>query len=119
VGSIVGLGLFEFGDADGVGEAVRLQHPLGITMGDGVLYVADTYNHKIKQVSPATRAVLTLFGTGRSRHDDGPHNAATFSEPSGLSLAGTKLYIADTNNHAIRVAELEAKTVSTLEIRGV
>ncbi|MCI0794510.1 MAG: hypothetical protein J4O03_13695, partial [Chloroflexi bacterium] len=53
VGTIVGLDLFVFGDTDDVNHNVRLQHPIGLDCFDGVLYVADTYNHKIKRVSPA------------------------------------------------------------------
>ena len=50
VKSIVGQDLFTFGDVDGTGDEVRLQHPLGIDMHEGVLYVADTYNNKIKSL---------------------------------------------------------------------
>ena len=49
VTTLAGGGLFTFGDRDGVGPAVRLQHPLGIASTDKALYVADTYNHKIKR----------------------------------------------------------------------
>ncbi len=83
VRTIVGLGLFEFGDVDGTDNQVRLQHPLGITWFDGVLYVADTYNHKIKRVFPTSRSALTLLGIGEPGHEDGPGAYATFSEPSG------------------------------------
>ena len=104
---------------DGTDNQVRLQHPLGITWFDGVLYVADTYNHKIKRVFPATRSALSLLGIGEPGHQDGPGATAMFSEPSGLSIAKGKLYIADTNNHAVRVADLETHEVSTLELRGL
>ena len=43
---------------------------------------------------------------------------AQFHEPGGLSVAGGVLYIADTNNHAIRVADLASREVTTLELRG-
>jgi outer membrane protein assembly factor BamB len=119
VGTIVGLDLFVFGDADGAENHVRLQHPLGITHHQGVLYVADTYNHKIKRVLPATRSAFTLLGTGQAGHRDRPGLQAQFAEPSGLSIAGGKLYIADTNNHQIRVADLGSGQVATVEIRGV
>jgi hypothetical protein len=119
VRTIVGLDLFVFGDVDGSEHNVRLQHPIGITHRDGVLYIADTYNHKIKQILPATRSSLTLLGTGQPGYQDGPGRQAMFSEPSGLSFGNGKLYIADTNNHLIRVADLEAKEVSTLEITGL
>ena len=119
VRTIVGLDLFVFGDVDGADHRVRLQHPIGITNFDGALYVADTYNHKIKRVLPATRSAFTLLGTGEPGHRDGAGNQALFSEPSGLSIAKGKIYIADTNNHAIRVADLETSEVSTLEVTGL
>jgi hypothetical protein len=119
VGNIVGLDLFVFGDVDGAEDQVRLQHPLGIAHHDGVLYVADTYNHKIKRVLPATRSAFTLLGAGEPGHRDGPGSQAQFSEPSGLSIAGGKIYIADTNNHVIRVADLETGDVATLEVTGL
>ncbi len=119
VRTIIGLGLFEFGDVDGTDHRVRLQHPIGITQHDGVLYVADTYNHKIKRVLPTTRAALSLIGTGTAGHVDGPATRAQFSEPSGLSVADGNIYIADTNNHAVRVAPLDGGEVSTIELAGL
>jgi DNA-binding beta-propeller fold protein YncE len=119
VSTIVGLGLFEFGDMDGADNRVRLQHPIGITQREGTIYIADTYNHKIKRVLPMTRSVQTVLGSGLAGHQDGPGKEAQFSEPCGLSFGNGKLYIADTNNHLIRVADLDASQVSTLEISGI
>ena len=119
VETIVGLHLFEFGDVDGVGDEVRLQHPIGIELHDGVLYVADTYNNKIKRIYPTTRGASSFLGIGTPGHEDGVGVFAQFHEPAGLSVAYGKLYIADTNNHAIRVADLETQEVSTLEIEGL
>lgn len=118
VRTIVGKGLFAFGDQDGTGkENVRLQHPLGLDYYGGVLYVADTYNHKIKKINPATTTSITYLGTGQPGHGDG--TTPTFDEPGGVSMAAGKLYIADTNNHAIRVADLGTGEVSTLRLRGL
>ena len=119
VRTLIGLGLFEFGDVDGDDFRVRMQHPIGITHHDGVLYVADTYNHKIKRVLPRTRSAFTVAGAGKPGHADGPFAQARFSEPSGLSIANGKMYIADTNNHAIRVADMESEEVATLELAGL
>ena len=119
VSSIVGFDLFVFGDVDGTGNSVRLQHAQGICFHDGVLYVADTYNNKIKRVFPQTRSVITLLGTGEPGYRDGEGSQALFHEPSGVSIAVGKLYIADTNNHAIRVADLAILEVSTLELKGL
>ena len=119
VRTIVGVGLFDFGDVDGVGDEVRLQHAQGITVSDdGFLYIADTYNNKIKRIDPATRESVTVFGTGEAGFaDDGP--ASLFYEPGGLDEVDGKLYIADTNNHAVRVADLVSGEVSTIEFPNV
>jgi thiol-disulfide isomerase/thioredoxin len=117
VRTLVGGDLFEFGDEDGHGDGVRLQHPLGIlAVGDKIL-IADTYNHKIKELDPKGRNVKTLLGTGRPGQADG--HSASFYEPGGLSVANGKLYIADTNNHAIRVVDLKTKETSTLRLNGL
>ncbi len=117
VETIVGLALFEFGDWDGSGSQVRLQHPLGVSYHKGRLYVADTYNNKIKLLNPETRAAKTLFGSGEAGLRDG--REPLFDEPGGILIAHGRLYIADTNNHAIRVADLETMQVSTFEFNYI
>ena len=119
VNSIVGLDLFMFGDADGAGKNVRLQHPVGLDLRQGALWVADTYNNKIKRLDPASAECRAVFGSGKAGADDGAWDRATFFEPAGVSALDDKLYIADTNNHAIRVADLATGEVSTLEITGL
>ena len=116
VTTLVGRGLFDFGDNDGDGNTAHLQHPLGLDVGDGLVYVADTYNSKIKRVGVHTRAVTTIAGSGVSGLVDGPLFEAQFSEPGGLSLVGGRLYVADTNNHAIRLVDLDQGQVTTLDI---
>jgi DNA-binding beta-propeller fold protein YncE len=115
VRTIVGEGLFEFGDVDGVGDKVRLQHALGIAYHDGKLYVADTYNSKIKVIDPEKRVSKTFDGGDA----EGWKPAPAFSEPAGISYAGGKLYIADTNAHRIRILDLKTKALSTLRLQGV
>jgi len=114
VRTLVGTGLFKFGDKDGVGDDVLLQHCIGLAWHNGTLYVADSYNHKIKTVDPKTRAVRTFLGDGKKGNQDGRN--ARFHEPNGLSGWGDKLFIADTNNHAIRVCDLKTGDVSTLPV---
>jgi len=117
VETIVGEDLFEYGDRDGQGSQVRLQHPLGVVYHAGVLYVADTYNNKIKRVSPKDLTSQTFAGTGENGMRDG--DRATFDEPGGVSVAFGKLYIADTNNHLIRVADLKTGKVEALQLKGL
>ncbi len=111
--------LFEFGDDDGVGLGKRLQHPLGVLAHEGVIYVADTYNHKLKIVDPQARSVKSLAGTGKPGSADGSAAMASFHEPGGLAAAGSRLFVADTNNHRIRVVDLKTLEVSTLRLSGV
>jgi DNA-binding beta-propeller fold protein YncE len=113
---LAGQALFNFGDVDGVGDQVRLQHALGVVFHGGRVYVADTYNSKIKIIDPAKASCETWLGGGK-----GPGWLADplFNEPAGLSVAGAKLYVADTNAHRIRVVDLKTKAVSTLPLVGV
>ncbi len=108
--------LFAFGDVDGAVGVSRLQHPLGVVLGDdGLLYVADTYNSKIKVLDLSTNTLTTLTGQGSpGGFRDGTLAEAQFDEPGGLAFAEGRLFVADTNNHAVRVVDLAAGTVSTL-----
>jgi DNA-binding beta-propeller fold protein YncE len=120
VTSPVGLGLFDFGDEDGEGENVRLQHPFGVTVGaHGEVFISDSYNNKLKRLDPVTRRVTTLAGDGTPGYQDGDALSARFNEPGGIAFADNILYIADTNNHVIRKLDLASGKVSTLQITGI
>ncbi|MGB3534076.1 MAG: thioredoxin-like domain-containing protein [Microcoleaceae cyanobacterium] len=106
VRTICGSGeLFKFGDRDGQGFEVRLQHCLGVEYANHYLWVADTYNHKIKQIDINTGICKTITG-----------NYNIFSEPSGLSIKESTLYIADTNHHQIKQLDLDDITLKTLPL---
>lgn len=111
-----GRSLFAFGDLDGKGSAARFQHPLGVAYSSGRLYVADTYNHKIKLIDPETGVVETVLGTGKRGDSLQP---AELAEPGGLSIADGQLYIADTNNQSIKVADSAGRTLRLFEIDGL
>jgi len=115
VTTLVGTGLFDFGDKDGKGDGVRLQHPLAVDYDNSqkLIYIADTYNSKIKTLDPETREVKSVFGSSAGWQDD-YGLAAKLYEPGGLSIAGSKLFIADTNNHVIRMANLETGELKTI-----
>ncbi|KAM9774353.1 NHL repeat-containing protein 2 isoform X1 [Syngnathus typhle] len=109
--------LFAFGDVDGKGVEAKLQHPLGVAWSPqrNLLYVADSYNHKIKVVDPKTKHCSTLAGTGEAGDTVGPDFAVSrFNEPGGICAGpgGNLLYVADTNNHQIKVLDLGSKSVS-------
>ncbi len=119
VKTIIGQGLFTFGDVDGRGNDVRLQHDLGIAYWKGRLLVADTYNNKIKIIDPEKKTSRTLFGSGKAGYKDGKGRRTEFDEPGGLSVLGDTLYIADTNNYLIRKANLKTDEVTTLQLTGL
>jgi sugar lactone lactonase YvrE len=103
VGTIVGTGLFDFGDVDGDGDAVRLQHPQGIAShASGRLLVADSYNDSLKWVDPATRHAERWI--------------AGLHEPGGLAIGETTIYVADTNAHRIAAVDEQSGEVATLEL---
>ena len=126
VKTLVGRSLFVFGDVDGPGQVAvedapgakpeaRIQHALGVVHVNGKLYVADTYNSKVKAFDLKTGELTTLV-SGRPMGVFGP---AVLNEPGGISYAGGKLYVADTNAHRIRVIDLATKAVTTLQLKGV
>jgi sugar lactone lactonase YvrE len=117
--TLAGGGLFTFGNHDGIGSEARLQHPLGVAYAAGALYVADTYNHRIKRFDLSSGQLHTLAGTGGPGQRDGPAVHAQFYEPGGVSVGAGQLYVADTNNHQIRVIDLHTQTVSTLALEGL
>ncbi|HSN18286.1 MAG TPA: hypothetical protein VLV87_08745, partial [Gammaproteobacteria bacterium] len=104
VKTLVGLGLFTFGDVDGSGDTVRLQHDLGVAWHAGRIYIADTYNGKIKVLDPATRAVATLVG------------GDMLEEPGGLSVGGDTLYVADTDHNRIVTVDLKTGKATPLTL---
>ncbi|XP_029383505.1 NHL repeat-containing protein 2 [Echeneis naucrates] len=115
------LNLFAFGDVDGKGVDAKLQHPLGVAWApeQSLLYVADSYNHKIKVVDPKTKQCSTLAGTGEAGDTLGPEfNKSCFKEPGGICVGdnGKLLYVTDTNNHQVKVLDLVSKTVSLFPI---
>lgn len=108
--------LFEFGDEDGMGNAARLQHPLGLALDDTTLYVADTYNSKIKRIDIQDGGVTSWLGDTAGWQDG---LEPLFSEPGGLSFDRGLLYVADTNNHAIRIIDPTTGETTTLVLKGV
>jgi len=107
VNTLVGKGLFDFGDRSGVGREARLQHPLGISVDSEreALWIADTYNSKIKRIDMRTNEVSTF------------KFAFKLNEPGGLSLYRNKLFIANTNEHQIVMLDLQSRMAEVVNVR--
>jgi sulfur carrier protein ThiS len=92
------------GSADGTGSAARFARPTGVSVdSSGNVYVADYFNHTIRQVTPA-RVVTTLAGlAGSPGGADGTGSAARFSNPFGTAVDTNGIvYVADSANNTIR-----------------
>ena len=110
--------LFEFGDADGIGSDARFQHPLAVVVweSENALIVADTYNSRLRRIEPVTQQVTTFLGSEQGWEDG---DAPRFYEPGGLAIDGDTLYVADTNNHVVRVVDLVSGDTRTLVLKGI
>jgi DNA-binding beta-propeller fold protein YncE len=115
VTTIVGAGSAELGDVDGIGERVRLRRPTGIAF-DGLVFIADTGNHKIKRLEPSTRETKKFIGSGEPGRADGPLYQSQLRDPEGVAVRDKFVYVADTNNHAIRVGDMKSMRMHTLAI---
>jgi sugar lactone lactonase YvrE len=103
VRTVVGTGLFDFGDVDAAGDAARLQHPQGVAVGtDGRWLVCDSYNDSLRWLDPSSREITTWV---RGLH-----------EPGGVALSDRAAYVADTNAHRIVVVDLASARMTPLEI---
>jgi hypothetical protein len=103
------------GSTDGTGSAARFKNPSGVAVdSSGNVYVADTWNHSIRKVTPGG-VVTTLAGSAVSRGSaDGTGSAARFSAPTGVAVDdGGSVYVADSDNNTIRKVT-QAGVVTTL-----
>ena len=104
--TVAGIG--EGGDSGGAGPATEavLDWPVGVAVdGSGNLYIADTYNNRIRRVD-TSGTLTTIAGTGVRGYsgDGGLAATAQLNDPTGVAVdeAG-KVYVADSRNHRIRV----------------
>jgi thiol-disulfide isomerase/thioredoxin len=111
VRTIVGKGLFDFGDTDGQAGQVRLQHPLGVAYWKGQLLVADTYNNKVKKLDLANGACKTFAGVENGK--------TVLNEPGGLCVLGNQIIVADTDGNRVVSIDSETGRTVSFDLKGV
>jgi len=103
--TVAGNGIRGFGGDGGPATAAALNYPQDVIVDtQGNLYIADSYNHRIRKVTP-DGIIHTVAGNGSAGFsgDGGPATAAALNGPVGLAAdAQGNLYIADANNRRIR-----------------
>jgi thiol-disulfide isomerase/thioredoxin len=121
VRTIVGKGLFVFGYRDGNTDEALFQHPLGLCATVDKIFVADTYNSAVRVIDLKNYKVSTIIGrygmSGICKLGEPNCDILGLYEPSDVKLYENKLYISDTNNHIIRVYDLETNILKTLDIK--
>lgn len=113
------------GDAGDGGPAPRAQfngmHSLAVAP-NGDIYLADTWNNRVRKIDPKTGIITTVAGTGIKGFsgDGGPANQAQFGGVYCVALdaKGERLYLADLDNRRIRLVELKTGLVSTVAGNG-
>ncbi len=116
-----GSGVFGFSGDGGPATAANFNDPYGVAVdAAGNLYISDTFNHRIRKVSPG--GIISTFagtGTGGFSGDGGPATSAMLYEPRGLALdPGGNLYVADTRNNRVRVIS-SGGVITTVAGNGV
>lgn len=106
--------LGQVGYADGTGNQARFSRPLGVTVIDDEIYVADRDNHRVRKIT-LDGVVTTVAGSGAAGSDDGALAQASFNKPYGLTSDGERyLYITDFDGYVIRQVDLDTGTVVTV-----
>lgn len=93
------------GSTDGTGALARFGAPRGLAVdAAGTVYVADTDNHTIRRITRSGTVTTPAGRAGEAGTADGPGTLARFNKPRGIAVdTSGNVYIADTDNHTIRL----------------
>ena len=93
------------GSDDGIGTEAQFDHPYGVAVdSDGILYVADSLNHRIRKIT--SEGEVSTFAGSSQGYKDGTGEEAQFFGPTGVAVDSSgDLYVADAGNHRIRKIE--------------
>jgi len=121
--TVAGNGVQGFSGDNGPATAAELDSPAGLALdAAGDLYIADSHNHRIREVAAATGIVATIAGTGVAGFsgDGGMATAARLDLPTALALdAFGNLYVADSGNHRVRRIAAATGAITTVAGNGI
>jgi hypothetical protein len=108
-----------FAGDGGAATSAKLRQPAGVWSGDsaGSIYIADTYNHRIRLVDGSSGIIRTIVGNGIAAYNgDGiASTSASLNYPSGVWIDSFgNIFIADTFNSLLRVVSKQTLRINTL-----
>ena len=118
IGTVAGNGNWGYGGDGGPATSAELDYPEGVAVDDnGNLFIADTFNDRIRRVDAKTAIITTIAGNGSwgFSGDGGPATAASLDNPYGVALDTLgNLFIADSNNDRIRRVDHLSGIITTV-----
>jgi sugar lactone lactonase YvrE len=121
--TVAGGGIQGFSGDNGPATAAELDSPAGLALDSmGNLYIADSHNHRVREVAAATGTITTIAGTGVAGYsgDGGLATAAQLDLPTALAVdSAGDVYVADTDNHRVRRIAAATGDISTVAGNGV
>lgn len=123
ISTVIGTGTAQFAGDGGPAQAASLHTPSDVAVdGLGNLYIADTGNHRVRRVDASTGIVSTVVGSSSTpgyAGDEGPAASARLASPRGVALDEQgNLYVADTQNHRIRMVAQTTNNITTVAGNG-
>jgi trimeric autotransporter adhesin len=122
ISTVAGTGSSGYSGDGGQATSAALNYPRGITADtSGNIYIADTYNHRIRMVMKSTGIISTVAGTGYSGYsgDGGQATSSTLYNPRTVATDESgNIYIADSSNNRVRMVTKSTGIISTVAGTG-
>jgi RHS repeat-associated protein len=121
ISTVAGTGTPGFNESEGAATLMQLSTPTGLAAGPGgELYIADSGNHLIRQITPDGRLIIVAGNrSGGYSGDNGPAKDARLNYPTAVTVARDgSFYIADRNNHRVRKVAIDGR-IFTMAGNGV